>query len=195
MDDTEVKTYDRLPGEGARPYAAFRAYLQLGPLARTYGKTGETIQRSKQLIGKWASRWHWQERARDWDKDQALQEDAAWVERANQVRTRGWALHERLFERCMRMLSFPLTATRMDDESGVTIVTPVRWDMNTAVHVARLAVELGRLSAGLPTQDQKVTLTDDLSDSERARAISTILEQFTKETPRQPDTGADEPME
>jgi hypothetical protein len=50
-----------LENEGTKPYAAFRAYVEMGD-NRSTGKVARQLSKSRQLITRWSSKFRWQER-------------------------------------------------------------------------------------------------------------------------------------
>ncbi len=55
-----------MPGEGARPYAAFRSYLEQGA-GRSLTAVAQQLHKSRTLIGRWSAQWAWSARAAAWD--------------------------------------------------------------------------------------------------------------------------------
>ena len=58
-----AEIYERLPGESVKAFAAFQAYREMEGHG-TYAKLAHTLGKSKSLIGRWATKWRWQERLR-----------------------------------------------------------------------------------------------------------------------------------
>ena len=58
-----AEIYERLPGELVKAFAAFQAYRDMEGHG-TYAKLAHTLGKSKSLIGRWATKWRWQERLR-----------------------------------------------------------------------------------------------------------------------------------
>ena len=56
----------RYEGEGHKAFSAFQRYCELGS-ARSLTKVAQQLNVSKQALGKWSSRWNWQERVRAYD--------------------------------------------------------------------------------------------------------------------------------
>ena len=67
------KPWERQQGESAQAFEAFSAYLELGP-DRSIRAVGQKLDKSRQQIGKWSSRWRWQERIRAYDNELLRQE-------------------------------------------------------------------------------------------------------------------------
>lgn len=57
-------------GEGARAFAAFATYRDLGPEERSLRRVGRELGKSGAQISKWSSAWRWVERAAAWDMEQ-----------------------------------------------------------------------------------------------------------------------------
>lgn len=57
--------WERRDGEAAKPYAAFRAYRDLGPLRRMADLDGGSF--SPKMLRVWSARFDWVDRAAAWD--------------------------------------------------------------------------------------------------------------------------------
>jgi hypothetical protein len=82
---TSAPAWERLPGEPAKAYAAFRVYRDLPPSTRTVESvvgTADVTQKGRQLRYL-AVQWDWRERAQAWDDECARVEDG---ERLEQIR-------------------------------------------------------------------------------------------------------------
>jgi hypothetical protein len=139
--------YEQQPGESAKAYAAFQAYLGMGP-QRSTREVGRKLSKSGALIFRWSSRWRWGERVRAWDRDQAAKikaaEDAAlaqkaqeWLKRQDEIREREYRLAESLFAKVAQMLRKPLSK--------------VQWTLLDAAKMAMIATDLAHRACGLPT--------------------------------------------
>lgn len=89
MSDTDTaarrpaagNAWDRGPNESAKAYAAFRVYLELGPVERSIAKVVEhrakTGQgKSRSPVSGWSSKFRWQARAEAFDAEGASRADA-----------------------------------------------------------------------------------------------------------------------
>ncbi|HLN30708.1 MAG TPA: hypothetical protein VK395_23405 [Gemmataceae bacterium] len=75
-----ASSWDRLPDESAKAFAAFCVYRDFGPrrsldeASRSYHGTQDSERRSgaraSGIIRRWAKRWHWRARAQAWDEEQ-----------------------------------------------------------------------------------------------------------------------------
>jgi hypothetical protein len=77
-DKMDPQPWHQLPEEGAKPYAAFGLYLEMGP-ERDLKRLAVQIAKSYSLVRRWSSQYRWRERARAFDAArgrQALQEAA-----------------------------------------------------------------------------------------------------------------------
>ena len=72
-------TISRLAGESADACAACVAYCALGH-ARSTAKVGRQLGKSKALMDRWSSRWHWVARAAQWDTTLAATAQRACVD-------------------------------------------------------------------------------------------------------------------
>ena len=62
------KPWERMEGEGAKAFEAFRIYRDMGP-ERTITAVGKQLSKSRNLIDRWKDRWNWVERVRAYDND------------------------------------------------------------------------------------------------------------------------------
>lgn len=67
------RPWERRKGESAPAFAAFSAYLEMGP-ERSIRAVAQKCTKSVSLIRRWSSAYHWVERVRAWDNQ--LQEEA-----------------------------------------------------------------------------------------------------------------------
>lgn len=65
--------WDRLDGEGEKPYQAFILYRDMG-LERTYQAVADELQKSYTLIRRWKDKFEWEQRVLAYDNH--LQKDA-----------------------------------------------------------------------------------------------------------------------
>lgn len=87
----EPKKWERMPSEGAKPWAAFNLYLRLGP-DRTVDEvwrqmTGEppgSGRRASGRYGTWAATWGWLSRATAWDDYLAAEARRAMIQTAEE---------------------------------------------------------------------------------------------------------------
>jgi hypothetical protein len=62
------KPWERRKGEGEKPFAAFCVYRDMGA-KRSVLAVVTQLSKSRQLITRWKSTWHWDDRARAYDND------------------------------------------------------------------------------------------------------------------------------
>lgn len=71
---SEPRPWEPLLREGGEAFAAFRAYLELGP-GRSIPAAARVVGKSKQLLWGWSARYQWVQRAKSWDAHMARQRD------------------------------------------------------------------------------------------------------------------------
>lgn len=165
---------DPLPGETSTAYAAFVAYVRLGP-DRTMEAAAKNLGRKTvRPLETWSSRFAWLRRARAWDVQEAKRQgeaddkakDKAAVTQAEQrakVQLAAWTWFEKLRGKAEEMLAFPVFERTIKDRhpdgsERVTIVQPMNWRFSDVAKIIETADALGRLAAGMP---QKVTAITD----------------------------------
>lgn len=169
-----MKSWEPRAGESMAAYQAFAEYRDMG-LDRSQEAVAAKLSKSRQLLGRWASKWSWVARARDYDAHMADIEQKA-REKALTKKAENWAEKELqmarlLYEKAEAMLKFPLAQQRSQD--GKTIVEPARWGMRDAGAIADTAVKLARLSQGEPTSISKDVT--ELTNEERADRILKLV--------------------
>jgi hypothetical protein len=158
-------SYTQQPGEGAKAYAAFKHYLDLG-VSRSVATVARQRGKSVSLHTRWSARWQWIERARNYDmqadrrrneqRDKELQQQAVdWASRMNQTRERAWRLSEKLIEKAEAMMAFPLATTTSADKQ--TIIHPAKWSSSDVARYIEVAQKLSNLCTGLPTEHHEHT--------------------------------------
>lgn len=160
----EEGIWTRQPGETARAYECFSAYRDLGPgrsMVEAYRhKTGK--ETAKQSSGHWNT-WYrvhdWRRRAEAYDHhlDELGRkaEAEAWEKRRRDLVEEQFELSKAMLSKVDQMLKFPLVRQTVEGESGPVTIEPVRWNMNSAARMAKIAIELGRLASGLPTRHEQ----------------------------------------
>jgi hypothetical protein len=97
--------FERQPNESNRAYAAFRAYLELGP-DRSLAAVGAKLGKSKRQMEKWSKRWSWGARVightdhiaeleRKAIENQAVAQAVEWCRLTEPVRREAWLEAER----------------------------------------------------------------------------------------------------
>ncbi len=81
------KPWERQQGESAQAFEAFSVYLEFGP-NRSIREVGRKLDKSRQQIGKWSSRWRWQDRIRAYDNELLRQKFEAEKKVAREMRER-----------------------------------------------------------------------------------------------------------
>jgi len=160
----------RIPGEGARPYAAFRIYAEMGP-ERTHAAVAKKFRRNINMIHRWATAHNWAERIVTWEGEQKAREDAAKAQaelelqrekakRRDQVQESAWAMFVSLRDKARAMLNFPVsTKDDMDvkrDKKGrviakTTVIAP-KFRYTDLAKIVEVADALGRLACEMPSK-------------------------------------------
>ncbi len=73
--ELQAKEWDRQPRESAKAFQGFSLYRNLAE-KRTYQQVAEQLHCNGSNIRRWATKWNWYERAREWDihQDRIAQE-------------------------------------------------------------------------------------------------------------------------
>lgn len=98
-------TFEKQPRESAKAFAAFSAYLGMGP-ERSLAAVGAKLGKSKQMMEKWSKKYAWSERVQAHGAYLAAVEAEAtallvrgkaveWLKRQQEAREREWEMHEK----------------------------------------------------------------------------------------------------
>jgi len=109
-----------------------------------------------------ADKWRWQERAEAWDMENIAKrraEQAAWAE---EWKRKEKDMAQKLLDRALDMLRFPLAeVTRTGEDGQTTIVMPADWRASDVRQYAETASKLARLAAELNTEQVGVNVNRD----------------------------------
>ena len=150
--------FEQLPKESAKAFAAFTAYLNLGP-ERSVATVGEQLGKSGSLLERWAKRFDWQARTqahaahlagveREAAEALARGKAAEWLKRTDEVREREWQMHEKCIAAAERGLK-----AFMEREK-------VYANLSDIARILEVASKLGRLASGMATDRTEVTGED-----------------------------------
>lgn len=147
--------WERQPGETARQFAKFNAFLRLPAQTRTIRELARQTGRSLGLLGTLASRFRWIERAELWDEHmQRLQlaaDEQARVEMAERHAQIAMGLQQRALTRLQQL-------------------QPEALDAKDVARFLEVATRLERLARGEPTEIERSETTHrvaaPLSDDE-----------------------------
>ena len=141
--------FERQPEESNRAYAAFRAYLELGP-DRSLSAVGAKLGKGKRQMEKWSRRWSWGERVtahgthlaeleRRAIEDKAVAQGVEWAKMKEPVRREAWLEAE-------RAIAMVRTARERWEESGRTP------GFEGMARMLELAFKLKQFAAGMPSE-------------------------------------------
>jgi hypothetical protein len=118
---------ERLPNEGARPFAMFRTFLDLGD-KRTLAKVAKKCSKSTHLVRKFSKIYKWKDRLRTWQLEEVQRANAASeqakLEHARELEARdatrredAWKYYQRFIEVAAEHLSLPQGNSKPVDAS------------------------------------------------------------------------------
>jgi hypothetical protein len=148
--------WEQQPGETGKNFAAFTAWLALGP-ARTLGQAAQATGRSKDQLAHWSTRWRWRARAAAYHAHLAAVERKA-TEDLVAARSRDWAAMHESVRRQAWSEAEDLIALAQDFKA--------RWrdsdrlpDFGALVRALDLAFKLKQFAAGMPSEIKEVNTT------------------------------------
>ena len=157
----------RLPNETARAYSAFRVYAEMGE-NRSHTAVAKRYSIGIDLVRKWAQLHKWKVRLRTWQLEEHERtvnadqqaKNALALERERRrsvIEETAWELFEKVQEKVMEMLDFPLQTKSTTENGKTTVVRPAKWNFRDAVAMATTADTLARLGLGMPINRQEIT--------------------------------------
>ena len=192
------RPWRRTSGEPNRWYRRFQTFYRVGPrrslLAVINLVRAEKGQpKSDEIPGAWrlaVLRWNWKARAEAFDEHQSQLEDVKWAKRRDQLRNREWELAEKILDKALQMLAFPLASTSREERGpdgqplSITTVNPTRWSMRDAAQMLEMASKVARLSAEMRTASVEVNWQTEamklgLDPAELLNVVLSRLEQQT----------------
>jgi hypothetical protein len=126
--------WNRQPGEGAKAYAAFCLFRDLG-LERSLRAVSQKCAKSIPLLKRWSAKYRWVDRAAAWDDHQAEVEQQAWDCKCAKTARQ----HAQI---CMAGLGQAIDA----------LATFKPTNFSEAVHAAINLMRFERLCRGLPSE-------------------------------------------
>ncbi len=146
-----MKDAGPMPGEGAKPYAAFQMYLDMGE-TRTLAKVAKKCHKSATIMGRWSSKYKWKERvhaANTIDHQQEADAEAqAKLEAARRRQTRIDQLEE---EAWLASREAMLVARQ------IMRLAQTNQRPSDAARLLQVADSLGRMSQGIAVTRQELT--------------------------------------
>ncbi len=180
---TELKSWERMPGESETAYAAFLSYLEMKP-RRSFVGAARLVGKHESLIRRWAERHRWRERAWAWDVHQSRQDESVIQQQREAV------LRERLedIDRMSRAcLAFFRTLVRRDPESG-EVVFDTRFTPQVALRFLELALRAqGVFDRKAPEEESDERSAADLfglADAELMEMIDLARERADQQDQR-----------
>ena len=189
MDENELPLWEQQPGETARQFAHFRAFLLLGPDRTVLGAyrrhrsdngppITSPVNAAPQTWRENARELAWHRRAQAWDREQSRLEEEEWARRRKTVQQHAFDLHQEMFKKAEAMLRFPLSRTITGD--GGTVIEPAKWTFDTLARVAQTADSLGRLACDMATvrvAQEIEGLDEDELNEQAALALVALLRE------------------
>ena len=145
--------FEQQPRESQRAFAAFRAYLELGP-ERSLAGVAKQVGKGKRQMEKWSRRWSWGERITAYGshmaelerraiEDQAVAQGVEWAKMTEPVRREAWLEAERAIAMVRR-------ARERWEKSGRTP------GFEGMARLLELAFKLKQFAAGMPSEIKEV---------------------------------------
>lgn len=141
-------TFEQLPRESDKAFAAFREYLELGP-ERSLAAVASRLGKSKVLMERWSRKFDWSSRVqahsmhlatveREAIEVAARAKAAEWEKREQALREEEWEMHEKCIAAAKRGL-----AAYMEREKVYANLADIARMLEVASKLGRLATGLG----------------------------------------------------
>lgn len=202
VDTTPVAphpAHHRQPGEGVKPFAAFKSYCEAAP-NRSLARVAQELGKSTSLLERWSANWRWQERLQSWQDEQDEQDRVADAQAAlERARVRAerragleddeWELGGLMKAKARKMLAFPLATTTVETDTATglqtTVVKPGPWRFRDVATLFVAANRMQRLAVGLATDKVEATGKDDaplVPDGSMAPQVTIVFAGTDAET-------------
>lgn len=150
-------------GESAEAYQAAKLYFEMAA-NRSQEAVAQKLSKSRQLLGRWSTKWKWTERAEAYDayveeqRERELQRARAeeaqkWIDRDKALRERFFEVGEMIVEKAERMVrEFPeRDIIRREDKDGQTINLTVKTkhSLSGLAQLISIGAEMQRLAVGI----------------------------------------------
>ena len=151
-------TFEQQPKESAKAFAAFSAYLGMGP-ERSLEAVAQKFTKSSRLLKRWSRRFDWPGRVRahadrlatvEREATEALARGKAaeWLKRQQALRETEWEMHEK----CIAAARRGLGAFEAREKVYANLADIAR--------MLEVASKLGRLASGMATDKTEITGED-----------------------------------
>lgn len=215
--ENDNKPWARRANESARAYEAFKVYLEMSPLTRTFQKSFYlAYPDSKRISGSWI-RWYreheWTQRATAYDyynnkleleaESKARADEAEkWARRRLETAEVEWELGEALHKRAKEMLAFKIaeqervTSVYDDGRPRETIILrPVKWTLQTVNKFAEVGSVLKRRATDMVIDKigfVPASATSNAPASVTDEMLAAAVQAFREERPKYADFPKDE---
>lgn len=187
-----IESRDGQRGESAEAYEAARLYFEMAA-NRSQEAVAQKLSKSRQLLGRWSTKWNWAERAaaydqhlhdereRDLQRERALQAQR-WIERDEQLREEFYQAGKEIVAKARKMISeFPeRDVTRKENKDGKEIYLTIKTKhslsglsqlISIGAELQRLAVGINPGSSPLDGMDLSQFSSDDLAALKEGKPI------------------------
>lgn len=183
----DFPAWEQQPTESSPAFQAFAHYRDQG-MGRTEAAVARSLNKSRQLMDRWSTRWRWDERARAWDVEQAKNRRRAAAKQQESM-LQG---HQRAASALLAQGVIRLRATPYLDAHGQPLVDPKTneivyrpadpSELNAATNAVKEGIKHQRLALGLPTDitRQDIILKEQVQEAAQIQdTILRLIEEFT----------------
>ena len=157
---SDITPWDRLPEETALWWNRFEIFRMIGYTRTNYkaysaecDKVGK--KKAQKLPGSWHNasiKYNWRERAEAWDATLVEQRRQEWATRQEAWREQEWQLAEKMHQKVVDMLVFPVARVTREQDGKVTTIEPANWKIADIPKIASVVSKLARLASGMATE-------------------------------------------
>jgi hypothetical protein len=173
------ESWEKLKGESYKAWEAFTVYRDMGP-ARTITRVAEHLHKARPLIAGWSRKWHWVERASDYDEYL----DRQGREVIEDARRRMLEEHAELGHSLVTMARQRMNG---DPDSGIVPLNANRLSPQDVARFTELGTKTERLARGEPTEFIRGALY--VAPEELSRIASNLIDIAMRHIPEGEQAG------
>ncbi len=185
-DRLDCEPWEQLPKEAGKSFAAFAAYRNLDPTARSLRSLAQQLDMSLTNIGQLSARWWWQERCRRWD----IHLDRIARHELEEARRETAKFHADLSRQTLQKVAQRLLG---DEANGIEAIDLNKMSASELIRWLEVGTKVERTSRGEP--DQKVELSgpeggpievEAEPDPQVSQALTSLLEAARAQPEEEP---------
>ena len=185
----EIKPWEKQPDETSKAFQAFVIYRDLNLEDRSYAKVAQLLTKSRQVITDWGSKYHWQARIDEWEREFdriKLKAKLDAIEKMNERHaSQSVAISRTLFvpvEALLKKMNspdWPKTLQEMQDQPAMVLIEMAK----SVASVMPNIMKMERLARGEPSEESRISgqvESRNIEIKEYQVDITARIEQYTE---------------